>query len=91
VADVPDDKSMRKLKEGGYSAERKIMPNFGKTEKAHQRARRVVRHGIQRGETALHNIPRCGAKMEEDPNRRVKCQCGFTAHRDEVPIYLTQR
>ena len=30
MADVPDDKSMRKLKEGGYSAERKIMPNFGK-------------------------------------------------------------
>jgi len=23
--------------------------------------------------------------MEETPDRRVKCQCGFTAHRDEMP------
>jgi len=29
--------------------------------------------------------------MEETPDRRVKCQCGFTAHRDEVPALWADR
>jgi len=29
--------------------------------------------------------PKCGSKMEEMPERRVKCQCGFEANRDEMP------
>jgi len=86
IADVPLDESMRKLKEGRYSAEKKIMLNFG-------RLRRRIRepaewYGIAYREERLYSTvcPNCGAKMEEEPDRRVKCQCGFEAHRDEVPI-----
>ncbi len=85
VADVPDDESMCQLKEGGYAAEKKIFLNYG-------RLRRRLKglagwHGVPYREERLYSTvcPRCGAKMEEMPNRRVKCQCGFEAHRDEVP------
>ena len=86
IADVPDDKSMRELKESNYSAERKIMLNFG-------RLRRRIRElaewrGVPYREDRLYSTvcPKCGWKMEELPERCVKCQCGFTAHRNEVPI-----
>jgi len=85
VADVPGDESMRELKESRYSADRKVFLNFG-------RLRRRVKglaewHGVAYREERLYSTicPVCGAKMEEEPNRRVKCRCGFTAHRDEVP------
>jgi len=88
VADVPDDKSIRELKESRYSAERKVFLNFG-------RLRRRIRglaewHGVPYREERLYSTicPVCGAKMEEEPDRRVKCQCGFTAHRDEVPHHV---
>jgi len=91
VADVPLDESMRELKEGNYAAERKIMLNFG-------RLRRRIRelaewHGILYREERLYSTicPVCGAKMEELPERRVRCQCGFEAHRDEVPIAWAQK
>ena len=91
IADIPLDESIRQLKEGGYSAEKKIMLNFG-------RLRRRIRelaewHGIAYREERLYSTvcPNCGAKMEEMPDRRVKCQCGFEAHRDEVPALWAQR
>jgi len=45
-------------------------------------------HGVPYREERLYSTvcPNCGAKMEEEPNRRVKCRCGFTAHRDEVLV-----
>jgi len=91
VADVPGDESMRELKESRYSADRKVFLNFG-------RLRRRVKglaewHGVAYREERLYSTicPVCGAKMEEEPNRRVKCQCGFKAHRDEVPALWAQR
>jgi len=91
VTDVPLDESMRELKEGNYAAERKIMLNFG-------RLRRRIRelaewHGILYREERLYSTicPICGAKMEELPERRVRCQCGFEAHRDEVPVAWAQK
>ncbi len=50
-------------------------------------------HGVPYAELRLYSTicPRCGAKMEEFPNRRVKCQCGFEAKRDEVPIHWAQK
>ncbi|MCX8136147.1 RNA-guided endonuclease InsQ/TnpB family protein [Pyrobaculum aerophilum] len=87
VIDVPEDESMRQLKESGYAPERKIFLNLG-------RLRRRLRglaewYGIPYKEERLYSTvcPHCGGKMEELPNRRVKCQqCGFKAPRDEVPI-----
>jgi putative transposase len=85
VADVPNDESIRELKQNHYSAERKVFLNFG-------RIRRGLRdlaewYGVPYREERLYSTicPRCGGKMEEQPNRRVKCACGFEAHRDEVP------
>jgi len=90
VADVPNNESMRRLKEGSYSAERKALLNFG-------RLRRRIQglaewHGVTYREERLYSTvcPRCGSKMEELKNRRVRCRCGFSAHRDEVPIFWAQ-
>jgi len=86
VADVPDDESMRELKEGRYSAERKIFLNFGRLRR---RIRELAQwHGVPYREERLYSTicPICGGKMEEEPGRRVKCRCGFTAHRDEMLI-----
>ena len=86
IADVPNDNSIRKLKEGKYSAEKKALLNFGRLR--HRIRELAERHSILYREERLYSTicPVCGAKMEEKPNRRVKCQCGFEAHRDEVPI-----
>jgi putative transposase len=87
VVDVPDDESVRELKEDGYVSERKVFLNFG-----HIRRRLeglAEWYGIPYREERLYSTicPHCGSKMEELPNRRVKCQCGFEAHRDETPFY----
>jgi len=91
IADVPLDESMRELKEGNYAAEKKAMLNFG-------RLRRRIRelaewHGVSYREERLYSTicPLCGGKMEEAPNRRVVCKCGFKAHRDEVPIHWAMK
>ena len=91
IADIPLDESMRKLKEGRYNAEKKALLNFG-------RLRRRIRelaewYGILYREERLYSTicPVCGAKTEELPKRRVKCQCGFKAHRDEVPVAWAQK
>jgi putative transposase len=92
MADVPNDKSIRELKEGRYASERKVFLNFG-------RLRRRLKglaewYGVPYREERLYSTicPRCGAEMEEQPNRRVKCTaCGFETHRDEVPFYWAQK
>jgi putative transposase len=87
VADIPNDASVRELKEGNYSPERKILLNFGRLR---QRIRGLAGwYGVQYREERLYSTvcPRCGGKMEEQPNRRVRCRCGFAAHRDEVPFH----
>jgi len=91
IADIPLDESMRELKEGNYAAERKIMLNFGRLRR---RIRELAQwHGILYREERLYSTicPVCGAKTEELPKRRVKCQCGFKAHRDEVPVAWAQK
>ena len=92
VADVPNDKSIRELKEGGYASERKVFLNFGRLRR---RLKRLVEwYGVPYREERLYSTicPHCRAKMEEQPNRRVKCAvCGFETHRDEVPFYWAQK
>jgi len=86
IADIPLDESIRQLKEGRYSAEKKAMLNFGRLR---SRVRELAEwHGVPYREERLYSTicPLCGGKMKEEPDRRVKCQCGFEAHRDEVPI-----
>ncbi len=86
IVDVPEDSSVRKLKEGGYSPERKILLNFGRIRK---RLRGLAEwYGIPYREERLYSTlcPMCGGKMSTLPNRRVRCACGFEAHRDEVPV-----
>jgi putative transposase len=91
VIDLPRDESMRKLKEGGYAAEKKIFLNFGRLR---NRLRGLALwYGIPYIEKRLYSTvcPRCGRKMEKLPDRRVRCVCGFEAHRDEVPVYWAMR
>jgi len=91
IADVPDDESIRQLKEGNYSAEKKAMLNFGRLR---SRIRELAEwHGVSYREERLYSTicPLCGGKMEEAPNRRVVCKCGFKAHRDEVPIHWAMK
>ncbi|MFP3200182.1 MAG: zinc ribbon domain-containing protein [Thermoproteus sp.] len=85
VVDIPDDETMRKLKESNYASERKTFLNLG-------RIRRRLRglaewYGIPFHKERLYSTvcPRCGRKMSVLPDRRVRCACGFEAHRDEVP------
>jgi len=92
MADVPNDKSIRELKEGRYASERKVFLNFG-----HLRRRLkglAEWYGVPYREERLYSTicPRCGGKMEEQPNRRVKCAiCSFETHRDEAPFYWAQK
>ncbi|MEM4806200.1 MAG: transposase [Thermofilaceae archaeon] len=84
VVDVPLDETMRKLREGRYS--KKIYLNIGRLRR---RLKLAEWYGIPYKEKRLYSTvcPHCGGKMEELPNRKVKCQrCGFKAHRDLVPI-----
>ncbi len=85
IVDVPKDVSIRKLKEGGYVSERKVFLNLG-----HIRRRLkglAAWYGVPLREERLYSTicPLCGRKMEELAGRYVRCVCGFTSHRDEVP------
>jgi putative transposase len=93
VIDVPDDGSVRELKQSQkYPAGRKALLDLG-------RLRRRVKalaewHGVPYIEARLYSTvcPRCETKMVEQQNRRVKCpKCGLEAHRDSVPIMWAQR
>jgi putative transposase len=91
IADLPRDESIRELKKGIYASRRKAFLNFG-------RLRRRIRgmaewNGIPYREERLYSTmcPSCGRKMAVLPNRRVRCACGFEAHRDEVPVYWAMR
>jgi len=91
IADIPLDESMRELKESRYNAEKKALLNFGSLRR---RIRELAeRYGIPYREERLYSTvcPICGAKMKELPERRVKCRCGFEAHRDEVPVAWAQK
>ena len=91
IVDVPEDSSIKELKEGIYASERKIFLNFGRIRKG---LRGLAEwYGIQYREGRLYSTvcPRCGGKMEELPNRRVRCACGFEAHRDEVPAFWVMK
>ena len=91
VADAPFDQSIKELKEGGYTSEKKIFLNFGRLR---QRLRGLAEwYGVPYREERLYSTlcPRCGRKMEELPNRRVRCACGFEANRDEVPAFWAMK
>jgi len=91
VVDVPNDESIRELKEGGYASERKAFLNLGRIRRRLQGL--AEWYGVPYREERLYSTvcPRCGRKMSVLPDRRVRCACGFEAHRDEVPIYWAQR
>ena len=91
IADVPFDQSIRELKKDGLVAERKIFLNFGRLRR---RIKDIARwYGVSYREERLYSTicPRCGGKMSEQPNRRMRCACGFTAHRDVVPMYWASK
>ena len=50
-------------------------------------------YGVPYREERLYSTicPRCGGKMSVLPDRRVRCACGFEAHRDEVPALWAQK
>ncbi|MFP3200552.1 MAG: transposase [Thermoproteus sp.] len=85
IVDVPDHNSIKALKEGNYASERKTFLNLGRIRRRLQGL--AEWYGIPLREERLYSTicPRCGRKMEELSNRRVRCACGFEAHRDEVP------
>ena len=90
IADLPRDDSIRKLKDG-YISEKKIFLNFGRL---WERLKGLAEwHGVPCHSVRLYSTicPKCGSKMKEVPNRRVKCACGFEAFRDEVPFYWAMR
>ncbi|MGB9704743.1 MAG: zinc ribbon domain-containing protein, partial [Pyrobaculum sp.] len=92
VIDEPEPESLQQLKEGGQ---------VRRGAKKYLDVGRLVRRITERGEwqgapvrvLRLYSTvcPKCGAKMEELPDRRVRCQCGFEANRDEVPIVWAQK
>jgi len=87
VVDLPRGESIRKLKEGSYTSEKKIFLNFGRL---WERLRGLAGwYGIPYREARLYSsiCPRCERKMSILQNRRVKCACGFEANRDEVPFH----
>ncbi len=87
VVDLPKDNSIQKLKEGSYASERKIFLHFGRIRRRLQGF--AEWYGVPYKEERLYSTlcPRCGRKMTVLPNRRVRCSCGFEAHRDDVPFH----
>ncbi len=86
TVDTPNYSSIRALMKSSYSSKKKALLNFG-------RLRRRLKglaewYGVPHHEGRLYSTicPRCGGKMNALPNRRVRCACGFEAHRDEVPV-----
>ena len=87
VVDTPKDESMREIKEGRYDSKKKQYLNIGRLRRRIEQL--AEWYGVPYRETRLYSTicPRCGAKMEELPNRRVKCpKCGFEAPRDKIPL-----
>ena len=87
IVDAPEDKSMRKLKEGRYNSQKKVFLDVGRLKKRIEQL--AEWYGVPYREVRLYSTvcPHCGAKMEELPNRKVRCpNCGFEAHRDEIPL-----
>ncbi len=91
VVDIPDDETMKKLKEGNYASEKKVFLNFGRIRRRLQGL--AEWYGVPYREERLYSTvcPRCGGKMSVLPDRRVRCACGFEAHRDEVPFRWAQK
>ena len=87
VVDTPEDESLRKIKEGRYDPQRKAMLNIGRLKRRIEKL--AEWHGVLYREARLYSTvcPRCGAKMAELPNRKVRCpKCGFEAPRDKIPL-----
>ena len=92
VVDVSNDKSLRKIKQSNYAPERKLYLDVGRLKK---RIKQLAEwYGVPYREARLYSTvcPHCGGKMEELPNRKVRCpKCGFEAHRDDVPLLWAAR
>ena len=87
VVDAPRDESIRRLKEGKYVPEKKLYLNIGRLRRRIEELAKW--YGVPSREQRLYSTicPRCGAKMEELPNRGVRCpKCGFEAPRDKIPL-----
>ncbi|AFA40169.1 Transposase-like protein [Pyrobaculum oguniense TE7] len=92
VVDAPKDESLREIKQSRYAPSKKIYLDVGRLKK---RIKQLAEwYGVPYREARLYSTicPRCEAKMEELPNRRVRCpKCGFEAPRDEVPLMWTAK
>ena len=87
VMDVPEEESIRQLKESRYDPQKKLYINIGRLKK---RIKQLAEwYGVPYREIRLYSTicPKCGAKMAELPNRKVRCpKCGFEAPRDKIPL-----
>ena len=87
IVDAPEDESMRKLKEGRYNPQKKVYLDVGRLRRRIEQL--AEWYGVPYREVRLYSTvcPHCGAKMEELPNRKVRCpKCGLEAARDKIPL-----
>ncbi|ACB39081.1 zinc ribbon domain-containing protein [Pyrobaculum neutrophilum] len=92
VVDTIEDESYRELKEGNGSGEKKhLLDGLGQLRRRLQAL--TEWYGLPYLEERLYSTvcPRCGAKMEER-KRVMRCpSCGFSDHRDNVPLLWAKR
>ncbi|ABL88238.1 transposase, IS605 OrfB [Pyrobaculum islandicum DSM 4184] len=93
VVDTIEEESYRELKESNGSGEKKhLLDGLGQLRR---RLKELAEwYGLPYLEERLYSTicPRCGAKMKELSNRRMRCpSCGFNDHRDNVPLLWAKR
>ncbi|CCC82597.1 putative transposase fragment [Thermoproteus tenax Kra 1] len=93
VVDTMEEESYRELKEGDGSGVRKhFLDGLGQLRRRLQALAQW--YGLPYLEERLYSTvcPRCGAEMEEERRRVMRCPvCGFSDHRDNVPLIWAKR
>ncbi|ABL88347.1 transposase, IS605 OrfB [Pyrobaculum islandicum DSM 4184] len=93
VVDTMDDETYQGLKEGNWSGEKKhYLDGLGQLRR---RLKELAEwYGLPYLEERLYSTicPRCGAKMAEEKNRIMRCTvCGYSDHRDRVPLLWAKK
>ncbi|WP_053240347.1 zinc ribbon domain-containing protein [Pyrobaculum islandicum] len=93
VVDTMEDETYRELKERNSSGVKKhFLDGLGQLRRRLQHLAQW--YGLPYLEERLYSTicPRCGAKMKELNNRRMRCPvCGFNNNRDNVPLIWAKR
>ncbi|WP_167827641.1 zinc ribbon domain-containing protein [Pyrobaculum islandicum] len=93
VVDGIDERTYSARKQSGEGGARKhLYDGLGQLRRRLQRLAQW--YGLPYREVRLYSTvcPRCGAKMREAGGRRMQCPaCGFSDHRDNIPIYWAKR